>query len=171
MKYGCSMEANTDIQHGYRVEDTISGFEGIVTLIGDHISGCTRFGVHPVDDSKRGSQEFFFEEQLEVVDQETDFVDFDVETDVHFELGDVVYDEVTGFRGVVTVINYKLWNSPKVHIQSSSETATTEEQDSMWLDDMRVVTTGDSTDFDASSRDNYSNTGPVSDSADENLSA
>jgi len=126
-----------EIEHGYRVQDSISGFTGIVTVIGEHISGCTRIGVYPVGDgqtAQRGEQEFFFEEQLEVLDEDTEYTQYDVQTDTEFELGDVVVDELTGYSGIISVINYKLWCCPCALVYSTSDG----EVESEWFDDVRL---------------------------------
>lgn len=115
-----------DIKLGYEVEDSISGFRGIVTTIGYHVSGCTRFGVRPVGEGpsdRRGEEEFFYEAQLEINDKETDYVSAGEESmaEVDFELGERVQDTITGIEGYVAVINYELWNCPKIGYQSSSD--------------------------------------------------
>jgi len=116
------MVEDTDIGLGYRVRDTISGYEGIVTDIGTHLTGCTRFGVMPdshEDPTRRGDTEFFYGAQLEILSEDTDYAE-DAEdsiTEVDFDLGDVVEDDVTGFRGVASTITYNLYNCPRVAVQ------------------------------------------------------
>jgi len=136
------MAVDTEIEHGYKVKDKVSGFVGIVTLIGEHISGCTRIGAYPVGEERtdrRGEQEFFFEEQLEVLEKHTEFTDFEVRTDTEFELGEVVEDEISGFEGVVSVINYKLWNCPSVNVAKQYS----DEAESEWFDDVTLSSTGE----------------------------
>jgi hypothetical protein len=126
-----------EIEHGYKVQDSISGFTGIVTLIGEHISGCTRIGVYPVGEEQavqRGEQEFFYEEQLEVLDNDTEYTEYDVQTDTEFDLGDVVVDELTGYSGVVGVVNYKLWNCPSLSVYSTSDN----EVETEWFDSVML---------------------------------
>lgn len=151
------MANENDIALGYRVEDKISGFTGIVTDIGTHITGCTRFGVMPDNDDRddqRGDTEFFYAAQLEIVAENTSFADDGEDSimDVDFELGDAVEDSVTGFRGVATTITYNLYNCPRVAVQPVAETPsfqirdhepTSDDIEREWFDAPRVEFTGD----------------------------
>lgn len=146
-----------EITLGQRVRDNISGFEGIVVDIGTHITGCTRYGVRPVDrdnTAHRGDEEFFYADQLTVVEEETEFTE-DVSaknfaTDV--DLGDGVQDSITGFRGIATTITYNLYNCPRVAIQPVAETPSfsardhrprSEDLEREWVDEPRCDPTGD----------------------------
>lgn len=166
---------DANIKLGQLVEDEISGFLGIVTTAGDHLTGCERFGVQAVGDtgSSRMDEEFFYEDQLTVVEEETDFTD-DSEKfylDHDFELGNRVRDEVTGFEGVVSVINYKLWNVPSVCIKST-ESRSDEKPENFWVDLNRIteVSGYDCTgEFGEEYQDSpVEETGPVSDSRNRN---
>jgi heat shock protein HspQ len=155
---------------GDKVEDQISGFEGIVTMTGDHITGCERIGVHPVDNPRRGDQEFFYEAQLDVLEKKV--FDEDVVTDVEFDLGNTVRDEITGFEGYVVVINYQLWNCPQVLVQAT-ESDDGEKGDSEWFDAPRLyqISEGVNADFQDLSDKETAETGAVSDAPDQNLSS
>lgn len=160
-----------DIEIGDKVRDEISGFEGVVTLRGDHITGCERIGVHPTENPQRGQQEFFYEAQLSV--EEKQVIDEEVVTDVEFELGNTVRDEITAFEGVVSVINYQLWNCPQILVQST-ESDEGEAAESEWFDAPRLykISDGVNADFqDLSDNENTSETGAISDAPTENLSA
>jgi len=145
------MVEDTDIGLGYRVRDKISGYEGIVTDIGTHITGCTRFGVMPdnhEDPTQRGSTEFFYGAQLEILSENNDFAEDgeDSVTDVDFELGDLVKDDVTGFEGIASTITFNLYNCPRVAIQPTLEKGTIlpggdseNDIDREWFDAPRVV--------------------------------
>jgi heat shock protein HspQ len=127
-----------DIQLGQKVQDKISGFTGIVTKAGNHLTGCERYGVYPAGEEvsdRRGDEEFFFSDQLEVVEDDTEFRDDGEDGYVshEYELGQRVEDRVTGFEGVVTVINYRLWNCPSIHIQSTSDA-----DEGLWTDVHRL---------------------------------
>jgi hypothetical protein len=72
---------DTEIELGQKVQDSISGYTGIVNTIGDHISGCTRVGVHAVGEegSKiRNDEEFFYPDQLEILEEENEYTEMDV---------------------------------------------------------------------------------------------
>lgn len=113
-----------EIGLGMHVRDRISGYEGIVTDVGYHLTGCVRLGVMPVDTGKtshRGDTEFFYPDQLEIVHEETEFTEAAenalTREDVDFWLGDCVEDSVTGFRGVASTITVNLYNCPRVAVQ------------------------------------------------------
>lgn len=137
------MNDDIDVSLGQFVADEISGMEGIVTMVGDHIAGCTRVQVHPSDVSEksRGSEEFFYPEQLKILEAENEFTERaeDSITDSEFVLGQRVEDEVTEFRGVASVINYSIYNCPQILVQSQSDIDEME-----WFDDVRLeaVSTG-----------------------------
>lgn len=151
------MADEEDIALGYRVKDRISGFTGIVTDIGTHISGCTRFGLMPDNknrDDQRGETEFFYAAQLEIVAENTSFADDgeDSITEVSFELGDAVEDEITSFKGIATTITYNLYNCPRVAVQPVADTPsfqirdhepTADDIEREWFDAPRVAKTGD----------------------------
>lgn len=134
---------DTEIELGQLVQDEISGFTGYVTIIGDHITGCTRFGVWPAGDGEatvdRGEHEFFYEAQLEIIEEETDFTDEPTIEDTDFELGERAHDRVSGVEGIVTVINYKLWNCPQVALEVD---AGEDESNIEWFDAPRLESTG-----------------------------
>lgn len=133
--------SETDIELGQKVQDEISGFTGIVTLIGDHISGCERIGVHPVGEKQtvqRGDQEFFYEEQLRILQRENEWTEeLDPRTDSEVSLGNIVSDQLTGITGTAVVINYKLFNCPSVCVQPSGD-SNSENPDKEWIDDVRL---------------------------------
>jgi hypothetical protein len=140
----------TDIELGDYVRDQVSGMSGIVFTMGAHVSGCTRVGVRPTDvgESRRGDQEFFYAGALEHVDPEEDEPDpsaritADPKTDCAFELGQRVEDVLTGYEGQVSVINYKLFNTPQLLVVSLGEEITTE-----WVDDVRLEAVTDGSEF------------------------
>ena len=167
--------SKTEIGLGMIVADRVSGFEGVVTLIGEHITGCTRYGVYPTDVSvtDRGKHEFFAESQLEIVDDNSKFADEAAEaiTETEFELGQVAKDEVTEFEGVISVINYKLWNCPSINLQSKQEA-----DESQWYDDTRLEMVSEEAVFEFDKRvepeeQSEHNTGPVGDHGGRQLSA
>lgn len=134
---------DTTIQLGQKVQDRISGFVGVVTTVGDHLSGCTRIGVQPVGDeetSMRGDEEFFFPDQLEVLEEETEFTDeaWGGPEDHHISLGQFVRDEVNGFTGVAEIINYRLWTCPQVLVKAQCKPGEDEEPDTTWADVVRL---------------------------------
>jgi len=156
----------TDVQLGQRVVDTISGYEGVVTTIGDHLTGCTRVGCSPTEEDKSPNAEsFFYEEQLNTEEQFID--DVDVEDESEFETGQPVIDVVTGFKGIVSVVNYKLYNCPQILVQSTEEA-----DESEWFDEprLREYTEGVSYSDTFSELEEVSETGAISDAPSENLS-
>lgn len=122
---------------GREVADRVSGMSGIITTIGEHIAGCTRYCVRPTDTApgQRGSEEFFYADSLELVSARTEFTEEvpDGAMTCSFGVGQRVRDEVTDFTGIASVINYKLWNCPQVLVQSESDA-----DESQWYDDLRL---------------------------------
>ena len=113
------------VELGQKVRDELTGFGGIVITLGYHFDGCRRFGVRGQGDvanmSSRPDEEFFFEEQLSVVQEETRWTDLETQTETEVSLGDKCKDKSSGFRGVVVVINTKLFNEPRVLLRTSRE--------------------------------------------------
>jgi hypothetical protein len=66
-----AIQITTDIELGWRVRDTITGFEGIATGFGKFLNGCERIGVTPekLKDGKVLDTEYFDVQQLVVVDK------------------------------------------------------------------------------------------------------
>lgn len=160
----------TDIEIGDYVECRISGAEGIVVTIGDHITGCTRIGVRP--DPERDSREdekFFYDGELNVTgaNYRTNFdLGYDVQTETDFTIGERVKDDITGFEGVITVINYKLFNCPCARVQSVDDV-----DEGHWIDVPRLesVDEGVSEDYGFLQEEDGGSTGPVEDSPSRSL--
>jgi len=144
----------SDIKLGDTVEDTVSGFTGVVTTIGDHITGCERFGVRPYGEApsdRAGEVEYFYEAQLEKTEVEDyDFTDegAQAQTETEFELGETVQDKVTGVRGTVIIINYKLWNCPQIAVEPDVNSgvlsdSNNEAPELFWSDDVRLESVDD----------------------------
>jgi len=171
--------SQTEPQLGQKVQDSISGFTGIVTTVGDHISGCNRYGVRPVGDEEtvqRGDQEFFYADQLEILDDDTEFSEAGEESyvDTNIELGNRVMDRVTGFQGTVSVINYKLWNCPQVLVQPNANDDGSLD-DAEWFDVVRLAEREGNVEYDFWDGEDVdeqdaSSTGAVSDSRSRNES-
>jgi heat shock protein HspQ len=161
-----------EIQIGQKVQDRISGFTGIVTKVGDHITGCERLAARPIDNPNRGDEEFFYPQQLEVLEEETEFTDDGEEAyvDHEFQLGQRVRDDISGFIGVICVINYRLWNCPTCLVR---EVGADGEPETHWCDVTQLSSFQgpDATDVAESTEENEaSNTGAMMDSAPSNLS-
>lgn len=165
----------SEVELGQEVQDQISGFRGIVMTYGEHLTGCTRIGVRPVgeeDTAHRGEEEFFYPDQLELIDGETRWTDRKVVEEVDFELGEQVRDDPTNFEGFAAVINYKLFNCPSVAIQPVDKSDVTERGELEWFDAPRVERTGDGIREDyhtITENDETAETGAVADKRPQNL--
>lgn len=54
---------------GYKLRDSITGFEGVVVGRGDHITGCNTYGLQPgAKDGKYEESRWFDENRLTVID-------------------------------------------------------------------------------------------------------
>lgn len=120
------------VELGQKVRDRVTGYGGIVITLGYHFDGCRRFGVRGIPSAleenpkkvrtdSRPDEEFFFEEQLEVVQANTEWTDLETQTETEVSLGDRCKDMSSGFRGTVVVINTKLFNEPRVLLKTSRD--------------------------------------------------
>lgn len=155
---------------GTKAQDEISGMEGIITAVAEHLTGCTRVELSPDntdDTTRRGESEFFYDAQLEVVKNRISNEVDDPVTDVDFEVGEKVRDEVTGFKGIIVTITYELYNCPRIGIQPI-ETYTScnqEKAEVEWFDAPRIeyVDDGVAEDFqELAENDNVTETGAPS---------
>jgi hypothetical protein len=66
-----TIQIKTDIELGWRVRDSITGFTGITTAFGTFLNGCERIGVTPekLKDGKVLDTEYFDVQQLVVLDK------------------------------------------------------------------------------------------------------
>jgi len=138
------MEVDSEFELGEQVRDRISGFEGVVAAISHHLTGCTRIGVDPIGEentTRRPDSEFFFEEQLETMDDVFTVSDEPVRC-VDFELGTTVRDTVTNVEGVVSTVTFSLMNCPRVAIQPVEDDLT-DVSDRQWVDVPRIEVVGE----------------------------
>lgn len=160
---------NTEIELGQKVQDTISGYTGIVNTIGDHISGCTRVGVFATGEEKtdtRGKEQFFYPDQLEIIEEENEYTEIDTVETVDFRLGARMKDKISEFEGVVTVINYHLYNCPQVALRTSVQPGVSQTGEIDWFDAPTLEEVdGDSFEgtFEALQEESSSSTGSISD--------
>ncbi len=63
------MNFECKLSNGDKVQDQVTGFEGIIIGVSRYINGCTQYGVRPrVDkDGKMVDAEWFDEDRLEVI--------------------------------------------------------------------------------------------------------
>jgi len=91
------------IQHGMKVRDNLSGFEGTVTAISDWAFGCIRIKVEPNRLDEKGApiqNQVFDEQRLDIIDDKGAIVP-DIDADPPIEMGWEVKDSITGFKGIV----------------------------------------------------------------------
>lgn len=127
------MYEKSSIELGQVVQDRISGFKGVVTTVGFHISGCIRIGVSVMGDTDEPSQtppseKFFYPPQLRVQQEETEWTNLQPETEVGFDLGQQIRDRGTNVRGYVHVVNFSLFNCPQARIYERDDA------DGHWVD-------------------------------------
>jgi hypothetical protein len=60
------------VKLGARVQDVITGFQGIATGRAEYLTGCVQVGITPVvgDDGKPGDTRWFDEPRLEVLEEQ-----------------------------------------------------------------------------------------------------
>lgn len=128
----------SEIQLGDKVEDKISGYIGVVTTIGYHISGCTRYGLRSTERHNE-SRHFFYGDQLTVLSEEE--VDrSDAITDYEYQLGERVLEKISGDSGIVVVVNTHLYNCPTYKV-------TEDGKESDWFDEVQLEETSGGQDY------------------------
>jgi len=135
-----------DIDLGMTAQDRVSNFEGIVTAVAYHLTGCTRFELTANDDdTTRNVSEWFDQRQVGVINDDViDSLYNSVDSmDPDVSLGVCVRDEVTGVEGVVIVITYEAFNCPKVGIQPIDTSTTIAKEDIVFADVPRVTVVGE----------------------------
>lgn len=129
------------------VQDEITGFRGVVIAFAEHITGCDRVGVRPIDrenTGRRGEEEFFYPSQLTAVeDVDPISVEHEPQTDMEYEMGEMVRDTISNSTGVITTVTYRLYNCPQVALSATSTDEQTEIEDREWFDVPRVESVGD----------------------------
>lgn len=138
------MKADATVELGEQVQDKLTDFEGTVTCVSHHITGCTRIGVRDTvsDGTSRGDEEYFYDAQLDSQDELHQF-GHDPTTECDIDVGEKVKDTVTGFEGVVSILAFELFNCPRACIQPIDGTDSTEMSDSEWVDVPRLESVGD----------------------------
>lgn len=129
-----------DVALGVRVRDTVTGYEGTVTAVADHISQCSTATV------ERGSQKVTQMEEVNVDRLEPLGSLHDgkaVETDVDeipddISLGAIVRDPKTGFQGYVVMTSEYLFEAPKVLVRPDELGDGGTYPDSQWLHTFEV---------------------------------
>lgn len=165
------MYESTPIDLGWIAQDQITGFKGVVTTVGAHLSGCTRIGMYRLGDvnnppDSKGAEQFFHEGQLEIVEENTRWSHFEKMTSVDYDLGERGRDRATEFEGRVHIVNFKLFNCPQALVYEIGGGV----DDSRWVDDPFVVPQGDHIETPAQSGSEQTTGASGSDTRTENLS-
>ena len=125
-----------NLKLGQKVKCEISGYVGYVTIIGEHITGCTRIEVSREGErgSKSADSEFFYPQQLHIDEEETKWTEMaPPDEDLRVKMGQKVIDTVTKCEGYVVIINRHLFNCPQVALSPESDDVT-EKKDLIWVD-------------------------------------
>lgn len=138
---------DTRIEFGDIVRDKTSGNLGVVYGIAEHLTGCDRVALMPVDSPTFTDQEsWFYPTELSVTDKDGQFTrgeedevvetpsEDDPVTDVEYELGNVLEDDLTGFEGYATIITYEMFNCPRICLTPTIGDA----DDAKWFDVPRL---------------------------------
>ena len=124
---------------GKRCRDIVTGFEGICTGVTEWMYGCQQFVLQPKaeDGSKKNYWSYFFEKQLEVID---DGISEKVEIPAYDQpkfFGKECRDKVTGAQGICIGRTVFLFNSTQYVIEIPSEDQTKDSR-LLWMDEARV---------------------------------
>lgn len=130
----------TIAQLGALATDEITGYEGIITDVAYHVTGCTRIGVRATDNPEEADKtRFFYPTQLTITDdvQENVYSD-DPVTSVGFDLGWHLRDRITHAEGIATTVKFSLHNCPRVALTPVPEETPEEPVERFWYDTPRV---------------------------------
>lgn len=155
-------ELESRIGLGNRVVDKMSGFEGVVSTVSEHLSGCSRIEVTAQGNGSQRTKEWFYEGQLELDGGGKTF-DEEPVTETDIDLGDLVRDEVTGFKGIAVVVYFEPYNCPSVGVQPTCGGDKTEKGDLEVIDAPRLTVVRDDVvdDFENMDDDSATETGAV----------
>lgn len=130
----------TVAQLGAVATDTITGYEGVVTDVAYHVSGCARVGVRATDDPAEADEtRFFYPTQLTISDDvQTGVFEDSPVTSVGFDLGWHLRDRITQAGGIATTISFSLYNCPQVALTPVSDDAPEEPVERFWFDAPRT---------------------------------
>jgi hypothetical protein len=126
-----------EITLGTAVRDKVTGYEGFVTEQLEHFSGCTTYRVEPdAGETNRMNHEDLEENRLtyDHAGKEDIMPDDAMETSVDVEVGNLARDTLSGFTGIVQIIQYRGFGAARAFLQARSEMDTDEEQDYMAVD-------------------------------------
>jgi len=133
---------DVSIRLGDRVQDEISNYQGIVIGIAEHLTGCESIAVRGdgEDPTRRSSEEWFYQSQLTVDDAQVLARGRAPSSDeIDVALGNRVVDEINGFEGIVTTINYNLDNVARAAVTATDDA----EADRHWADVNRLTVLDD----------------------------
>ena len=129
---------------GKRCKDIVSGLEGICIGVVEWMYGCRQFVLQPKaeDGTKRHFSSFYFEKQLEVMDEGvTDKVEIP-EYHPQQYFGMECRDKVTGIKGMCIGRVIWLFNCNQYVLEIQPEDHAKESR-LLWLDDGRIETTAE----------------------------
>jgi len=137
---------DTNIELGDYVVNSVTNTEGYVTAIADHLTGCTRVGTraHSEDTTETHDLEFYYPSTLrqrEAPSAIQALADASTPNDPRIEPGHIVEDELTGGRGLATVVTYRSFNCPQACV--CPETDEGYATDGEFIDAPRLEVIGD----------------------------
>lgn len=109
----------TGITLGSEVEETISGFRGIVFQVEEHFSGCPRVGIR-AQEGDDPTEKFYDIYELEKV---SDGLESEFENVEHLDIktGNRVRDRISGMEGIVTIVMHSAHGKNMVKIRKEDE--------------------------------------------------
>ncbi len=109
-----------EIKLGDKVRDEITGFEGIAYEVAVYLHGCTQYHIiPPLDDLENMREgEWFDEPQLELIQANGRIIE---EEDSEIILGDIVFDEVTFFKGMAVARSINISETVQFAVQKKMD--------------------------------------------------
>jgi len=178
----------TDIELGDYVRNNLTNTEGYVSAIADHLTGCTRIGVRPrsqdpsehpethfnhpaelsvtsVPNTVAGTQDVSIPSGARSVRTDPQAVFDGRGGDPQVTPGHVVEDEVSGTRGLVGIVTYRLFNCPQACVFPDVDDGYATDN-SEWIDVPRLEVVDDECvgEYDETDSDDPQSTGAMGNS-------
>ena len=130
------------LEFGYRCQDIITGFEGVVTTRGTFITGCDR--VELTKGVQKEDKQWFDVPTLEVVDKSTyeklqkiDCNKYDDISEAKYDFGTHAKDRLTGYEGVIVGKSISI-NGDISYGLSPQYDKISRDNNASWFDESRI---------------------------------
>lgn len=127
----------TKFNLGDRVEDTLTGIEGVIITYYFHLNGCQYIEVEPdAKDNARAEPLYMSEDRFQISKRAAKFKVPEIATS-HVKLGNKAKDMLTGLSGHAVIIQVPLFGAARVAIEPT-EIKNGKLPDAIFFDEQRV---------------------------------